>query len=360
MRLLLIGLLLLLSSAHAADINSLRQQAILRDRDAQYQLALHYQQGQGVKADAKQAFYWMEQAAENGHTQAQLQVANAYLNGSNGVTPDQTQAIYWLTRLATQGDASAQLRLGQLYERVTELSGETQALIWYRIAGLSDPTAEQRYSQLLEQQFNHRRMKEISQRKALEGTQTTTSVSPLPKSAQIDTTQITLTQIVSGIIGAFLLLAVTLLGIAYARLKKRLKKQLSTAESISPELQPHPSEPAPIQSGTNMQQHKIKQQEQTIRKQKQQMTMLFQELKRLQQAQPKQQPQPARVENLDLACALFGFSTTAIPDIKHIKLRYKQLSKIYHPDMKGSDEEMKRLNQALKSLLAHQQKTSTQ
>jgi len=32
-------------------------------------------------------------------------------------------------------------------------------------------------------------------------------------------------------------------------------------------------------------------------------------------------------------------------------VRYKQLCKIYHPDLKGSDEEMKRLNSALKIIL---------
>ncbi|MBO0237122.1 DnaJ domain-containing protein, partial [Vibrio parahaemolyticus] len=31
-----------------------------------------------------------------------------------------------------------------------------------------------------------------------------------------------------------------------------------------------------------------------------------------------------------------------------IKLRYRQLSKLYHPDTRGSEEEMKRLNHAFK------------
>ncbi|MDF5305812.1 DnaJ domain-containing protein, partial [Vibrio parahaemolyticus] len=31
-----------------------------------------------------------------------------------------------------------------------------------------------------------------------------------------------------------------------------------------------------------------------------------------------------------------------------VKLRYRQLSKLYHPDTRGSEEEMKRLNQAFK------------
>ncbi|MEF1291946.1 DnaJ domain-containing protein, partial [Vibrio sp. M260118] len=56
---------------------------------------------------------------------------------------------------------------------------------------------------------------------------------------------------------------------------------------------------------------------------------------------------------ITLACALFGFNPSKIPDEKQIKARYKQLCKVYHPDLKGSEEEMKRLNQALKVILAH-------
>lgn len=50
-----------------------------------------------------------------------------------------------------------------------------------------------------------------------------------------------------------------------------------------------------------------------------------------------------------MAYALMGFHQNQRPDVKMIKLRYKQLSKIYHPDLHGSEEEMKRLNSAVKS-----------
>ncbi|MDN3683394.1 DnaJ domain-containing protein [Vibrio sinaloensis] len=54
-----------------------------------------------------------------------------------------------------------------------------------------------------------------------------------------------------------------------------------------------------------------------------------------------------------LACALFGYKPGAIPDNKQIKVRYKQLCKIYHPDLNGNEEDMKRLNAALKVILAN-------
>ncbi|NCO46707.1 MAG: hypothetical protein GW890_10090, partial [Vibrio sp.] len=76
---------------------------------------------------------------------------------------------------------------------------------------------------------------------------------------------------------------------------------------------------------------------------------LFKEIKRLQN-NPVAQSQD---QKLLLACALFGFKLSELPDEKSIKLRYKQLCKIYHPDLQGSQEEMKRLNGALKIILPH-------
>ncbi|CSC93275.1 DnaJ domain [Vibrio cholerae] len=52
-----------------------------------------------------------------------------------------------------------------------------------------------------------------------------------------------------------------------------------------------------------------------------------------------------------MAYALMGFHQNQRPDVKMIKLRYKQLSKIYHPDLHGSEEEMKRLNSAVKIVI---------
>lgn len=49
-----------------------------------------------------------------------------------------------------------------------------------------------------------------------------------------------------------------------------------------------------------------------------------------------------------MACAVFGYSPEQIPNQTAIKRRFRQLSKIYHPDSGGADQEMKRLNQALK------------
>lgn len=76
---------------------------------------------------------------------------------------------------------------------------------------------------------------------------------------------------------------------------------------------------------------------------KRQLEKVFNEYKKLQN-QHKQ-------HKLALACAMFGYLPSGIPDEKAIKIRFRQLSKLYHPDARGSEEEMKRLNGALKVLL---------
>ena len=86
-----------------------------------------------------------------------------------------------------------------------------------------------------------------------------------------------------------------------------------------------------------------------LKQQKHQIATLYKELKKRQSSKSN--------HNLQLACAVFGYKISAIPEQKKIKIRYKQLSKIYHPDGQGSDEEMKRLNAALKTILQNVTKT---
>ncbi|CAM3586382.1 Localization factor PodJL [Vibrio aerogenes CECT 7868] len=331
------SLLILTFSVGASDFETLKSLAIGRDSQAQYQLGQMYQRGEGVEQDEAQAFYWIEQAAENGNTQAQAEVAEAYLTGK-GTPQDNEQAIYWLTLLATNGHLSAQIRLGQLFEHQSAgLPAQSQALIWYRVAATKDPKAEQLYSQLLEKKFNQQRARQISQIKLLDNLLVQSENPParekLPPAVSAKESS-------GALVGSSLIwgsfLALFLLIVAILR-QLLLKKQKI------------------YQKNTSVQTQKLSEQQQTIKKQKQQLAALFQEVKKLQhQVQSnKKTATTTTSQKLELACALFGYHPKQIPDMKQIKLRYKQLSKLYHPDLKGSDDEMKRLNQSLKIILAH-------
>ncbi|NMT56574.1 J domain-containing protein, partial [Vibrio parahaemolyticus] len=85
---------------------------------------------------------------------------------------------------------------------------------------------------------------------------------------------------------------------------------------------------------------KIKELEFTNKQLKRQLEKVFKEFK-------KSKTQ-AENHKLSVACAMFGYTPQTIPDLQAIKLRYRQLSKLYHPDTRGSEEEMKRLNHAFK------------
>ncbi|MEF1301651.1 J domain-containing protein, partial [Vibrio owensii] len=75
---------------------------------------------------------------------------------------------------------------------------------------------------------------------------------------------------------------------------------------------------------------------------KRQLEKVFKEFKKIKGQSENQK--------LLVACAMFGYTPQTIPDSKAVKLRYRQLSKLYHPDSRGSEEEMKLLNQAFKTI----------
>ncbi len=308
---------------HSETIDQLLKQANQNNPQAQFQVAMAYQSGSGTDKNLKEALYWLQQAAGNEHPEAIMQLAQNYLTGT-GTEKDTIQAVYWLSKIAIEGNATAQYKLGELYQGLSQpLSSRDMAEIWFHLSADKLPEAEEAYSKILEERFNQRRAKQVS---AIDQLDTiidnqieNTETAELQQSEQLDQDFILITII------TLILLAVFS---SYKTLQN--KKRLSS------------------QSEKHSQQQIIDHTV-TIKKQKRQLETLYKELKRYQ----KQQSSSANNQKYQLACALFGYSPQQVPNEKEIKVRYKQLCKIYHPDMKGSDEEMKRLNIALKTLLGN-------
>ena len=84
------------------------------DADAQFNLGVMYNQGQGVPQDNKTAVKWYKLAAEQGHASAQHYLGVMYHEGQ-GVPQDNKTAVKWYKLAAEQGDADAQLNLGVMY-----------------------------------------------------------------------------------------------------------------------------------------------------------------------------------------------------------------------------------------------------
>src|SRR5689334_18964023 len=81
------------------------------DAEAQFLRGLNFAIGQGVPQDYVLAAQCYTEAAEQGHSRAQLSLATLYEHGQ-GVTRDQARALSWLTKAASLGNAEAQYRLG--------------------------------------------------------------------------------------------------------------------------------------------------------------------------------------------------------------------------------------------------------
>ncbi|PQJ60251.1 hypothetical protein BTO10_12820 [Vibrio chagasii] len=333
-RTFLLALVLLLSSlAHAANKSEESNAADSSPKDSvsQYQLAQAYELGVGVPQNIDDAFYWYSQSAENGNVDAQFRLAELYLAGTDG-KPDNKLALEWFIKAALQGNKRATVEIAKLYESSPEqvlLSPLDAAQLWYETALPDNPDAEDGYNRVLEAQFNQQRAKQISSIEQLDegiGSEIDNSQG-LPQQIQSNPSSSNLNG-TDFMIGAALVLLIIIVSIGATLVLSRKREILKSSDL-----------------GTQKQalEAQLSEKSRTIKQQKRQLQTMFNELK-------KQKGQKSS-NNLQLACALFGYTPSSIPNQKSIKVRYKQLSKIYHPDGQGCDEEMKRLNSALKTIL---------
>lgn len=81
--------------------------------EAQYNLGVCYEQGDGVAQDFSQAVYWYKKAADNGYAKAQHNLGLCVYNGY-GVAADHTEAARLFRLSAEQGNMYAQYNLAVL------------------------------------------------------------------------------------------------------------------------------------------------------------------------------------------------------------------------------------------------------
>lgn len=83
-------------------------------KEAQYNLGVLYEKGEGLRTDLQAAVYWYEQAAHQNHANAQYNLGYLLLEGF-GIHKDPIQALAWLEKAANQGHAHAEYQLGCAY-----------------------------------------------------------------------------------------------------------------------------------------------------------------------------------------------------------------------------------------------------
>lgn len=110
---------------------------------AQNNLAVLYESGQGLTQDYGQAREWFRKAAEQGFAVAQYNLGVMCQSGL-GAPTDHAEAHRWFRAAAEQDNASAQFSLGVLHEKGFGVPVDNrEAVRWYRRAAENGDAAAQ-------------------------------------------------------------------------------------------------------------------------------------------------------------------------------------------------------------------------
>jgi len=124
----------ILEPARKKAVKWYRKAAEQGHAEAQHNLARMYSRGEGVEKDYAEASRWYLKAAEQGLLYAQSALANNYAKG-RGLPQDYGKAIRWYERAAEQAPPWWQEELGRMFRDGKELPQNFQlALKWFRRA----------------------------------------------------------------------------------------------------------------------------------------------------------------------------------------------------------------------------------
>ncbi|PMH31578.1 hypothetical protein BCU70_06710 [Vibrio sp. 10N.286.49.C2] len=333
---------LLVCSAMANSIPSLEKQAQLNNADAQYQLGLAFETGQGVQKDLTKASYWYQLASNNGHLGATYNYAQA-LEYGRGVKRNPSRAVLLYTKLAIQGDQSTYGKLAELYSNAdVDIPATDQAVLWYSFAAGQSSSFEPAYEQALQRQFNQRQMRQIEALKEQESTVLSTPNLSTHSPNQTHQPETVGSSWATHLI--YLLLLSLILAVFIYQAKRK-----PTSISQSPFSGSHSNDNLNHSNASNARLNDL------ITTQQRTIAQLQHKLKLAHQSADKAASSIHQSNTLESAYLRFGFSTSQQQNLtpNQLKSRYKQLSRIFHPDIHGSDEEMKQLNTALKTIMTH-------
>jgi len=125
-----IAVFLALGCGNAAQADALLRAAQSGKAQAQYALALRYDEGAGAIQNQGLALQWYRRAAMKGHAAAQNNLGALYFEQSNF-----RQASYWYQLAAQKGNANAQFNLALMHELGRGIpKNPEKAQFWYKLA----------------------------------------------------------------------------------------------------------------------------------------------------------------------------------------------------------------------------------
>ncbi len=126
-----------------SPIQSIINEANKGNRDAQYDLGMRYQYGNGVKKSRSKAHRWLNKSAQAGNAQAQYALSlfyQQYARNKQGVK----KALLWIKKSADQGLADAQYSLGMMFRNGSLVhKNPVEARKWIRRASIQGHVAAQ-------------------------------------------------------------------------------------------------------------------------------------------------------------------------------------------------------------------------
>lgn len=103
--------------------------------DAMMNVAVMFDNGQGVEKNVTRAAYWYKKSARLGIVEAQYNLADMYRVGA-GVQKDYSLAVEWFEKAANQGHPKARNSVGQMYlQGLGVAASQSTALDWFEQAG---------------------------------------------------------------------------------------------------------------------------------------------------------------------------------------------------------------------------------
>ena len=124
------------SANYAKALRSWKSASMKGSKEADFLLGFLYD---GVLQNDKEALFFFKKAASSGHIQAQINVGLKYEKGE-GTTIDEEKAIYWYSQAALNQDNIAQFRLGSLLQKNSKMIRESH--FWFsKSAELGNPEA---------------------------------------------------------------------------------------------------------------------------------------------------------------------------------------------------------------------------
>ena len=144
-----------------------REKAEQGDAEAQFNLGLMYEEGQGVLRNYKEAVKWIRKAAEQGFAKAQCYLGVMYHNGK-GVPKNYMEALEWFSKAAALEHAESQYWLGVMYDYGKGVTQNfIEAYAWYLLAKANgDEEASKRVSSFEEILTVQNRTKQIEKGQA--------------------------------------------------------------------------------------------------------------------------------------------------------------------------------------------------